>query len=494
MKSPILGSSYVARSVNAADNRLVNLFPEVVPEGGKEPAFLSRAPGLALLATIGTGPIRGMHVIGSYIYLVSGATLYKVDSSWNATSLGTVNNVGALPVSMADDGEILFVACNGPSYTYDTNGATFNANIGTFEQVTDEDFTGAVTVAFLDGYFVYNEPNSQKIWVTSGYDPSLNASLKIDPLDKASVEGSPDNVVGLITDHKELWVFGENSTEVWYDAGTGGFPLAPIQGAFTEIGCASAYSIAKLDNAVFWLGKDARGQGIVYRSRGYGGERISTHAVEWQIQQYGNLSTAVAYTYQQDGHTFYVLTFPTANTTWVYDVATQAWHERAGFVNGQFTRHAGNCQAFFNGVTVIGDYANGNIYKFDLTTYTDNGNPQKWLRSWRALPPDVNTLKRTAHHSLQLDCETGVGLNTGQGIDPQVMLRWSDDGGHTWSPERWTSMGATGSYGTRAIWRRLGMTTKLRDRVYEVSGTDPVKVAILGAILGAELVASQTNA
>lgn len=478
MKTPILGSSYVARSVNAADNRMVNLFPEVVPEGGKEPAFLSRAPGLSLLATVGVGPIRGMWVLGNYLYVVSGPALYKVDANYAAVSLGTVDNTGELPVSMSDNGTQLFVACNGPSYIYNTNTSTF-------AQITDPDFPGAVTVGYLDGFFVFNQPNSQKIWVTSLLD-----GMAVDPLDFASAEGSPDGVVSLIVDHRELWIFGTNSTEVWYNAGNAGFPFAPVQGAFSEIGCASPYTVAKMDNTVFWLSSDARGQGIVYRARGYSGERVSTHAVEWQIQQYVDTSNALAYTYQQDGHAFYVLVFPSQDTTWVYDVATGAWHERAGFVNGQFARHRGNCQAFFDNTTVIGDYDNGNIYKFDLAVYADNGSAQKWLRSWRALAPDANNLKRAAHHSLQLDCESGVGLNSGQGSDPQVMLRWSDDGGHTWSNERWVSIGAIGEYGKRAIWRRLGMTMKLRDRVYEVSGTDPVKVIILGA----ELIASNTNA
>jgi hypothetical protein len=245
-----------------------------------------------------------------------------------------------------------------------------------------------------------------------------------------------------------------------------------------------------MDNTVFWLGSDARGRGIVYRANGYVGQRISTHAVEWHIQQYGNLSDAIAYTYQQDGHSFYVLIFPQADTTWVYDLATQAWHERAGWDNGEFTRHRSNCQMSFNSEIVVGDYENGNLYAFDLDVYADNGAIQRWLRSWRALPTGTNTLRRTTHHTLQLDCETGVGLNDGQGSDPQVMLRWSDDGGHTWSNERWTSIGRIGQYGKRAFWRRLGMTMKIRDRVYEISGTDPVKIAIMGA----ELRASPTNA
>ena len=549
MKTPILGSAYVARSVNAADARMVNLFPEAVPDGGKEPGFLNRAPGLRLLANMGDGPIRGMWQFGGYGYVVSGEVLYRVDSIWTVFPIGTVSGSSG-PVSMSDNGTQLFIACNGPSFIY--NSLTLE-----FKQITDPDFPGAVTVGYINGYFVFNEPNSQRIWITTLLD-----GTSIDPLDFASAEGSPDGLVSLIVDHREIWLFGTNSVEVWYDAGTSPFPLVPVQGAFNEVGCIAAFSVAKLDNGLFWLGADARGKGIVYRANGYAAERISTHAVEWQIQEYGNLSDALAYTYQQDGHSFYVLIFPSANTTWVFDVATALWHERAAFINGSFTRHRSNCQMAFNGEIVVGDHELGNIYAFDLEVFSDDGQPQKWLRSWRALPVGTNDLKRTAQHSLQLDAETGaintsvtttpvildvsspddtlltesgdvlvwevagtVSLITESGdvivqedgslmyvdgapsvvggailvqvssieafaIDPQVMLRWSDDGGHTWSNEHWRSMGKTGTYGTRVIWRRLGMTLKLRDRVYEVSATDPVKIAIMGA----ELNVSATNA
>lgn len=402
--------------------------------------------------------------------------MYKINSSYAATLIGTIAGTG--PVSIADNGTQVFFAANGPSYIYNN---TTNA----FQQITDTDFPGAVTVAYLDGYFVFNEPNSQKVWVTSLLD-----GLSVDPLDFASAEGAPDLLSSLIVTNREIWLFGTNSIEVWYDAGTPDFPLARIQGASNELGCVAPYSVAKLDNSVFWLGADARGNGVVYRSNGYTGVRASNHSVEWQIQGYVEIRDAVAYTYQQDGHFFYVLSFPSAGKTWVYDVTTQSWHERAGWSNGQFTRHRSNCQMNFNQEIIVGDYENGNIYAFDMDVYADNGAIQKWLRTWRALPPNANNLKRTAQHSLQLNCETGVGLNSGQGSDPEVMMRWSDDGGHTWSSEHWTKMGKIGVYGYRAFWRRLGMTLKLRDRVYEVSGTDSVKISIVGA----ELILDGTNA
>jgi len=477
VKTPILGGAYVARSINAANNRMVNLFPEAVPEGngGKEAGFLSRCPGLSLLQTISTGPIRALwarQTSGSDFYVVSGNSVYKL-ASLTATPvlLGVVTGTG--PVSIADNGTQIFFACNPDSYIYNTSTQIFG-------QITDVDFPGAVTVQYLDGYFVFNEPDSQLLWITSLLD-----GTSIDPLDFVSVEGSPDGIVAIAVTHRELWVFGSDSVEVWYDAGTADFPLARISGAFNDIGCVAAYSVAKLDNTLFWLGTDARGQGIVYKANGYTGGRVSTHAIEYAIQSYSTISDAVAYTYQQDGHAFYVISFPTAGKTWCYDVSTNLWHERAGFSNGEFTRHRSNCQCNFGGTIIVGDYLDGRIYSFDLDVYADDDQVQKYLRSWRAIPPGQNTLNRTAQHSLQLDCQSGVGLITGQGSDPQVLLRWSDDGGHTWSNYHSRSLGAIGATGQRVIWRRLGMTLKLRDRVYEVSGTDPVKIAIVGAELHA---------
>ena len=588
--TPILGSSYVTRSPNAADNRMINLFPEVVPEGGKQPAWLQRAPGLRFIASIGLGPIRGLWTfysdeVGSttgskvnYAYVVSGETLYRLDSEWVSTAIGTV--VGSTQVNMTDNGRQMFIADGDNGYIYNstynrtafnttntsttvsggdttyvypgqpvsgtgipsgatvasvTNATTFvlsaaatATNTGVtltfspFLTTLTTPFAGAVGCGFLDGWFVFNQPDSQIFWVLD------STSTTLDPLYFASAEGSPDNLVTLIVDHREIWLFGTNSVEVWYDAGLPDFPMARIQGAFNEIGCLAAYSVAKLDNGLFWLGTDQRGNGIVYRSKGYSGERVSTHAVEWQIQQYSNLSDAVGYTYQQDGHSFYVLNFPTADTTWVYDVATGAWHERAGWENDAFTRTRGNCQLNFNNEILIGDYRAGELYAYDPTVYSEAGTTQKWLRSWRALPTGQNDLNRSTQHSLQLDCQAGVGLpgysqeevndiiyiydrahdfildragspllirdyadyTVTVGADPQVMLRWSDDGGHTWSNEHWKSMGQIGQTGYRTIWRRLGMTMKLRDRVYEISGTDPVQIAIMGA----ELHASPTNA
>lgn len=499
MKTPILGAAYVARSINAANNRMVNLYPEQTDQGGKEPGYLLRCPGLVGVNTyggwgagtwgrgawsssfpmrIGTGPVRGLWAFNDFMYAVCGSTLYKIDRNFGVATIGTVSGASG-PVSMSDNGTQLFVACDGPSYIY-------NSITGIFGQITDSDFPGASVVGYLDGYFVFVQPNTQKLWVTSLLDGTT-----IDPLDFASAEGFPDSVVSMIIAFREVWLFGTTSTEVWYNAGSSPFPLQRIQGAFNELGCMATFSVAKLDNAIFWLGADARGKGIVYRANGYTGVRISTHAIEYAIQNYETITDAIGYTYQQEGHSFYMLIFPSADRTWCYDTVTQLWHERAGWNNGLFTRHRSNCQVMFNNQLILGDYEDGYLYTFSLDVFKDGDSTQKWLRSWRALPTSENNLKRSAQHSLQVDIESGTGLDGDvQGSDPQLMLRWSDDGGHTWSNYHNVSMGRIGQYYKRAIWRRLGMTLKIRDRVYELSGTDPVKIAIMGA----ELFVSPTNA
>lgn len=449
---------------------MVNMYPEIIPEGGKESGWLTRAPGLRKVATVGTGPIRGMIEYGSFGYVASGNEFYKVDTSYTATLLGAIDGTGN--VSIADNGTQIFIACN-------PNGFIYNINTGVFGQITDPDYPGAVDVGYADGFFVFNEPNSRRFWKTALLD-----GTSIDPLDFASVEGAPNLLIALFVDHREIWLFTDDTTEVWYNDGGANFPFSRIQGAFIEAGCAAPHSIAKLDNSIIWLGMDERGNGIVYRANGYTPMRVSTHALEFAIQQYSTITDAVSYSYQQEGHLFYVLSFPSGNATWVYDVTTNGWHERAAFTDGVFSRHRSNCMINFNHEIIVGDYENGNLYVFDMDVYKDDTTIQKWLRSWRALPTGMNNLNRTAQHALQLDCQSGVGLDgITQGDDPQVLLRWSDDGGHTWSNSHARSMGRIGESGHRVIWRRLGMTTKLRDRIYEISGTDPVKVAINGAEL-----------
>lgn len=472
MKSPILGGTYTARSVNLAAQRCVNLYAETAAEGGEDVGALFQCPGTSLFATAGFGAIRGSWEAMGVGYVVSGNTLYSVTAYGVATSIGTlVTSVG--PVSMTDNGSQIVIADNPNMYVY-------NVSTEVFAQVNDPDFPGAVTVAFLDGYVIFNEPDSGRFWYTEIYDAS-----NIDALSFATAEGSPDNILSILVDHREIWLFGQKTTEVWYNSGDADNPFQRIQGAFIEHGIVGPYACGKIDNTVFWVGSDTNGDGVTWRASGYTPQRVSSHAIETTLNGYGTLADCIVFTYQQEGHSFVQATFPQGNATWVYDIATNLWHERAYLdpVTGQLGRHRASCHMFLNQKHYIGDYQNGNIYEWKLGTYSDNGDAIKWLRAWRALPTGQNNLKRTTHHNLQIYCEAGVGLVDGQGDDPQMILEWSDDGGHTWSNQHSRTLGAMGKTGTRVIWRRLGSTEKLRDRVYRVSITDPVKVAIIGAEL-----------
>jgi len=472
MLQGFIGGAYLARSSNFDAQRCVNLFPEKSDSGSsKDVAMLVGTPGLLSWAQLNGRAVRGMINFNDiYGFVVIGQYVYRVDTSGVGTLTGLINN-DVTPVSMASNGSKIFVA-TGPK------GFVIDANANTMTEYIDVSFKGANKVDFLDGSFIFNEPGTGRFWAMNPYSTTLN------PLYFATAEGSPDALVSLIVDHRELWLFGTNTVEVWYNTGdTTNFPYSRVNGAFIEQGCAATHSVAKLDSSVFWLSSNERGQGMVMRATGYAPQRISTHALERAIGTYSVITDAVAYTYEQEGHSFYVLNFPTANKTWVFDASTNLWHERAWRQSdGQFGRHRSNCHMFFARKNIVGDWQTGNLYVLDPDTYTDNGNPLVRLRS---SPHISSEMSRIAHTAVHFDMETGVGTANGtdQGTDPVCMLRWSDDGGHKWSNQRTAKIGRVGQYRTRARFTRLGQS---RDRVYELSISDPVKVAIIGAILNGQ--------
>lgn len=470
-----IGPSYTLDSPNIDSQRSVNWYPKMSESGNskeREVLSLIGTPGYSLLVNLGTGPIRGEHKAkNGTLYSVCGNKLYRVSSAWVKTEIGTLQTSTG-HVDFADNGVTLCVV-DGP------NGYYHTLNSSSTTQIDDEDFVGATRVEYIDGYFLFIEPSSQTFYISE-----LNGT-GIDGLDFSEADGSPDNLVSVLVNHRQVWLFGEDSIEGWYNSGNADFPFERIGGGFIEIGCAAAFSVAKLGTYTLWLGKNADGHGIVYAAQGFAAQRISTHAVEKAIQGYGDISDAVAWTYQENGHDFYVLNFTAANTTWVYDLSTRLWHERAAFSAGQYQRHRANYHAFAYGTHVIGDYENGNLYKLDSSVYTDAGSV---IRRMRAAPHLSEGGKNIIYHEFRLDMETGVGLDgSGQGSDPQIILQWSDDGGHTWSNEKWRSIGKIGKRNTKVIWRNLGMST---DRVYRVIMTDPVKANLMGADFEAERLAS----
>jgi hypothetical protein len=411
---------------------------------------------------------------------ISGTTL-----TVSAVTSGTLKIGQTIEGSGVTDGTIItaFGSGSGGAGTYTVSASqsvsstTIYALNWTVLPASDGAFEGGGTVDISDNYFVYNKPQSQ-LWAASDLLSPIT-----DPLSFASKDGSPDDLVAIIVDRREVYLLGEMSSEAWLDVGSVPFPFQRIQGSSTQQGIAAAYSCARVGNSFAYVSKNNRGEATIVQMNGYIPQRISTHAVETTLVGQ-DVSDAIAWTYQLEGHETYVVTFPSIGNnglTWAYDQTTGLWHKWLYSNNqGEYERHRGNCCAFFNQQVLVGDYENGKLYRLSLSQYTDDG---QFIRRLRRCPHITTDLQRQYFAELQIQFQPGVGLPVGQGQDPQAMLRWSDDGGFTWSNENWVTIGKQGQYFTRAMWRRLGFA---RDRIFEVVITDPIKAVIVSANLKAE--------
>jgi hypothetical protein len=492
MRTPFFGPSYSAKYTNIAANRLLNLYPEIVEvEGaGKDIGAFRLAPGLDPYLTIGTGPIRGMFVLATILIIVSGASVYYVNSAGAVTGCGTMTTSTNGPVSIIGN----VIGSTGQVVVFDgVAGWLVNFNnlvLSGFGQL-NLPFSNAapygppVSATYQDTFGLVNV-NGSNLWYQS--NPGDLSTWA--PLNFSAADAFPDNVLAIISVHQEIWLLKQFDTEVWYDAGNSGFSFSRLSGTFIESGIIAPFSLVKGGQALFWLSNNPQGSGIALMATGYDPTRISTHPLEALWRTYPTMSDALGWCYQQEGHLFYVLTFPTANATWVYDATASAqlgqpcWHQRSAFENGQDNRHWGNCFASFAGLQLVGDYRNANVYAMNPATLTDNGSQRRWLRSWRALAkPSEQPVKFS---SLRLDMLTGIGTPSGSEPQaPQVSLRWSDDGGYKWTPYIQRDAGQLGANAKRVKWNQLGSTRRNHglDRVFEMSSTDPFAVSLIGAEL-----------
>lgn len=481
-----VGPAYTLKSVNAEAQRCVNLYPEMNELGTDkegEVLHLLSTPGLTKLLTVGNGPIRMIYEDPlEQIFVASGNKMYKVSytgTTWSATLLGSLSTSTGIvraasnALSNGDSITVFVDGVNSYAYRYIAAVETF----GTYASFSYNQVDGATHVAYIDGYFIFNKPNTSLFYVSEW------GSFNVAALSFASAEADPDAIVAVIANHRDLWLINERTSEVFVDTGNADFPFERVQGGFIQIGCIAPQTVAEVDGVILWLGRDKSGHGIVYAADSLQPQRISTHAVEAAIQGYSidAIKSATAYTYHESGHSFYILNFST--TSWVFDLNTKLWHERAYNNGGVLQRHRGDvhCYTAQYGFHLVGDYSNGSLYKFDDTSFSDDTTPIVRLR---AAPHITADGKRVFCKSLQVEIESGVGLTGGvQGSDPQVILDWSDDGGHTYGNEHWATMGKIGEYKARAKWHRLG---SFRDRVFRIRISDPVKVAITGATLEVE--------
>lgn len=447
--------SYQLRAAQASTARLVNCYIEQLPPDAKTPAVLTRAPAVASWGTAGTGPIEGMHTDHGQLYVVSGGGFYTVTSGAVATFRGAVGSSTEIDIDTNDIGAVIVSPPN--AYSYTLSGTAF-------AQITDSDFTsrGAGDVEFCDNFMLFREPDTGRF-----FGADLGSLTAFTALQFATAEGSPDTMLGMKVDHRQAILFGERTIEVWENTGVSGFPFERAANGFIELGIANGKTVAKLDNSVFWVASDY----TVRRLDGYNPMRVSTHAVEQWLRSV-TLVSLRGYSFTQEGHLFYMLTAPEG--AFFYDVTTGFWHERNSY--GFDTWNWGNPVAFA-GKILVGSTISNAIGELSLTTYEDLGSTH---RSEWTYQPVYFEGQRVFHDKLELTLEVGVGLTSGQGSDPQVMLDISDDGGRTWTALPTRSIGTIGKYATKVTWHGLGSAYQ---RVYRLAVPDPVKLAVTDAVL-----------
>lgn len=395
----LTGGAYQARSLIASAQRAVNLYAEPMPEAQGEPGKAAHypTPGIRFLSTIGPGPIRGIRrATTGALFVVSGNGVYVVDTNtWAGTHLGDITYGLRTPVGMADNGlDMVIVDGTAGGWHITLAGNAFAA-------ITDVGgmFSGADRVDFLDTYLLFNKPNTPQFY------SSDSLALTFDPLWFANKEAYSDLLRTLVVVKRDIWLLGEMSTEVWANVGKEDFPFESQPDVFIDHGIAAKYSVANYDNALFWLCNDRQGHGFVIQGAGYQTKRISTYAIEAEIARYPRVDDAIGFTYLLAGHAFYVIAFPAADKTWSYDITTGHWHEWVWIdANGAEHRHRANCCWPVDGVPIVGDWQNGNIYALDLKQFTDNGQPIKRLRSF---PHGLNEGKRLFFRQFIADLETG---------------------------------------------------------------------------------------
>ncbi len=446
--------TYEARTIVPDDPRLMNLFPEVSRE--KNDLILIGTPGYALWGNLPDYPLRAKLLNRGILYVISGGTLYSVTSAGAYTVLGHIDPAGVANVDT--NGTQLLITTGSRAYVY-------TIGTGVLTDISG-DTDGTMKGVFWEGYFVGVGPGSQTLWYSSQYN-----GLAWNGLDFTSAEGAPDYVKKIITDHRELVAFGEESTEFFNHSQDPEAPLSPNRGAHIEHGIDAPESAVKLDNCIFWIGGSSRGRGQALKVEGYRSQVVSPPGITAAWATYSTIADAQGFAYEDEGHAFWVVNFPTANRTWVYDASTGLWHERGYWHKASATWqvHKAFCHVYAFGKHLIGDRENGNIYEMKMTTYSDNGDDLRRLRQPGHL---FDENKRIYQSSLEVHAEMGLGLGSGQGSNPKMMMRYSNDGGRTWSNEYSAPLGKQGQFRNRAVWNRLGSGP---DRVYEITCSEPTQ-------------------
>ncbi len=479
-KIPLTLGAYEARSAIADAQKCINLYAEKNPKDSPFPFTNYPTPGTVIQTTAPiVGEVRAQYTASNgNLYIVVFNTVYFVSPSYIWTVLGTLTTTTGF-VSIKDN-TLVAVIVDGTSFAFCIKLAdnSWNAVSGTNFYATD-------VVDYVDTYLLFNRKGTNQFFFSfSNADFAMFVGgTAFDPLDIAAKTGGTDNIIGLKVMHRELWLIGEKTSEVWFDAGATDFAFQAMPGAFVEHGCTAVGSIAKYDLAIYWLGQDSSGANVVFEGAQYRVRTVSTKAIDREIATYTGKEGALGFTYLQEGHVFYVLIFPEANVTWVYDIGEEKWHRRCwSDEQGILNRWRANCFTPYNGLLLVGDFENGNIYRLDLDTYLDSydGTDGDPITRTRSFPHVTNENDRLVHKNFLLAMEVGNKMSAVTNDNDQVSLRWSDNAGRSYGEAVLQSLGETGGYLASIQWNRLGLA---RDRVYEVSWSAPVKTSIQGAYL-----------
>jgi hypothetical protein len=459
-----VGVTSTSRSVNFDARRMVNWFAHSSLEGSRTKLLAMPTPGLSLAVDLSGSAMRGLFQFNNVLYAVKDNKLYSINTSFTATERGTLNTSTG----------IVHMACNGTEVLIvdGTTGYIFTILSAGFAQISDPDFpANPITCAYQDGYFFVNTTQYT-------YASDLLAGTVWNALSFASAESDPDALVAIASDHRELILFGKNTTEFFYNNGASPFPFTRNTGAFLQKGCLAPHSIAQGDNSLFWLSSSPQGEGLVMKLEGYSPVVVSTPEIGEAIARFTTKDDAIGYVYMEGGHEFYRLTFPTANVTYVYDSTMSAivgqamWHEASSFNIG---RHIANCYAFFNGNHIIGDYASGKLYKMSQDYLDDDGTIiQRYIVCQHQ---HVSGLLLFIDE-LEILMECGVGNQTGSYTEPLITLEISRDGGHVWGSYGTVPIGKVGEYRQRVVYRRMG---RCRDVLFRLTLSAPVRAYVMGA-------------
>lgn len=454
---PLLGPDIVERSAKVNNQRTVNMWPRIQGPGAKSMIALYSTPGYGEIAICGLGPNRSNGVVfQGKAFFVSGAQLYSISDSNVPMLIGNINTSSSRVVMKAGRDYLCLVD--------GTNGWTYDGT--TLSQITDLDFPANPThVAYIDGYFVVNKGDSDEFYISTNEDPtSWNA------LDFGAAAAKPDNCLALTASEKDLYIVGGSSIQVYYNSGNPDFPFTYYTGGMIDIGIIAPYSLVEGSQGIFFLSTAEEGGVGVVHVQGFQATVISDQIAS-DLDSLSIIHDAEGMFYKSGSRSFYQLSFPIEDKTFEYLVEDRLWVERKSYQKGRYRL---NGHVYHNNRHIFGDsLTGGKYYQMDPDVFQDNGGIIERIRKTQTIHSDG---RRMTFHELVLEIEGGVGLVTGE--TPFLFMRYSDDGGRTWSSELWATMGKVGEYGIILQWNKLGQS---RERVFEFKVTDPVNVTIINA-------------